>query len=144
MKHIRYKITTDRGLIMRCLTSSKKTWDRVTGNLDVDPELFFPLHDHIKWLKCGKFGVFMGIDMGNGIWDMHAALLPNSTGQGKRIAIGAYAWAFRNLDIREARSTIPRRSLGVIKFAEKLGLKRIDEDLHTVTYSVTRDEFMNR
>jgi len=143
MKHIKYKVTTDRGLIMKCLTSSWKSWSRMGGD-GVDPELFFPLHKHITWLKCGKYGVFMGMDMGSGVWDCHAALLPNSTGQGNRIALGAYAWAFRNLDCKECISTIPRHSLGVIKFAEKLGLKLIKEDLHTVTYSITREDFMDR
>jgi hypothetical protein len=142
-RNVKYKLTNDRNYIMSCLTSNKKAWDRMGGQ-DVDPELFFPVQDKLKWLRCGKHGVFLGIDMGNGIWEMHAALLPSSAGQGKRVAIGAYAWAFRNLECSECRSTIPRSSLGVIKFAEKLGLKLIKEDLYTVTYSVTREDFMDR
>lgn len=135
---IKFERTFDQDYIRDCM---KASWSAVSQEYFgiIDPELYFPpMHDRFYWLKCGEYGVFLGIQHGD-VYDCHVALTPNAKGQAVEIAKQAMRWFFDNTSCNKLVASVPTSRPVVERLAVKIGMEPTGyEFAGKKTFEITR------
>ncbi len=138
MEDIKFERTYDQDYIRDCL---KASWSAVSQEYFgvIDPELYFPpIAEKLYWLKCGDYGVFLGIQYGD-VYDCHVSLTPNVKGKAVDVARKAMLYFFGKEDCNKIVAQVPTSKPAVERLAKKIGMTPTGYEFAGVkTYEITR------